>query len=113
MEEILVVDAKVRCDHDGRIENRPSQQWTTIEQVPVLVDDDPEGREINACPNRGANIRRCTKTLRVEKGYSIFVRIDGKAIVLASLEGKTDGTPPGFVHYRVRNPGQTFVWVEA
>jgi hypothetical protein len=113
MEELLVLPALVRCDHDGRVENEASQGWVTVEGDPVLRDDDPEGREIEWCPNRGANIRPCGQTLGVEVGYSVFVRLDERRVVLASLEGKTDGTPPGAVRYRVREPGQTFVLVEA
>jgi hypothetical protein len=32
--------------------------------------------------------------------------------VLGSLDGKTDGTPPMAVHYRMRDAGQHFVWVD-
>ena len=113
MFELLVLPAAIRCDHDGRVENRASQDWVTVAGHPVLRDDDPERREIEWCPNRGANIKPCGKTERVEVGYSVFVTVGEKRAVLASLEGKTDGTPPKAVHYRVRNPGQRFVVVGA
>ena len=74
-------------------------------------DADPEGREIEWCPNRGIDIRACSTTLKVEVGYSAFVRLAGQRVVLANLDGKTDGTPPGVVHYQVRDPGQRFVVV--
>lgn len=109
--ELLVLPATIRCDHDGRIENKASQDWVTVADDPVLREDDPEGRDIDWCPNRGANIKYCGKTLKVEVGYSIFVRLGGRAVVLANLDGKTNGTPPQSVHYRVRNPGQRFVRV--
>lgn len=113
MDELLVLPALVRCDHDGRVANRASQDWVTVDGHPVLRADDPEGRDIGWCPNRGANIKPCTKTLGVEVGYSAFVRLDERAVVLASLQGKTDGTPPGAVLYRVREPGQDLVVVGA
>lgn len=103
----------VRCDHDGKVENNPSQHWVEIAGHPVLVDDDPQGRAIARCPNIGATMKPCVKTLRVFTGYSDWIRIDGDAVVLDSLDGLTDGTVPGTVHYRVRIPGQSFVEASA
>lgn len=102
-------ESVIKCDHDGRVTNRPSQRWVTIGGVPVLVEPDPPGREIVACPNFGPTIKPCAKTLKVAVGYSGFVRIDGREVVLSHLDGFTDGTPPGLVHYRVRDPRQHFV----
>lgn len=111
MFELLILPSTVRCDHDGRIKNENSQDWVTLDGHPVLRAEDPEGREIDWCPNRGADVKRCSTTERVEKGYSNFVTLDGKPVVLASLDGKTNGTPPKAVHYRVRDPRQRYVVV--
>jgi hypothetical protein len=112
MPELLVLSCAVRCDHDGKVQNKESQDWVLVGgDDPVLRNDDPESRDINWCPNQGINIKRCTKTLKVEKGYSNFVTLGGKAVVIANLQGKTDGTPPGAVYYRVRDPGQRFIVV--
>ncbi|MBB5872957.1 hypothetical protein F4553_006391 [Allocatelliglobosispora scoriae] len=99
----------IRCDHDGKVQNNPSQHWVEIAGHPVLVDDDPQNRAIVRCPNIGATMKPCVKTLRVAVGYSEWIRIDGQAVVLDTLDGLTDGTVPGTVHYRVRIPGQSFV----
>jgi hypothetical protein len=101
--------AVVKCAHDGTVQNIASQKWVTVQGVPVLVEDDPEARTITACPNYGPVIKPCAKTLKVTAGYSTRVRIDGEPVVLATLDGLTDGTPPGVVHYTCRNPAQTFV----
>lgn len=106
---ILVKEAILRCGHDGKVENVPSQEWVRVKGSPVLVDNDPQGRDISMCPNIGINIKPCNKTLPVTKGYSTFVRIGGKAVCLDTVEGFTDGTPPGAVKYNVRRPGQTLV----
>ena len=37
-------------------------------------------------------------------GYSAWLRVDGHRVVLSTLDGLTDGTPPGTVHYTVRYP---------
>lgn len=105
----LTADAVIRCGHDGRVATRPSQGWVTVAEVPVLVDDDPEGRQITACPNVGPTMKPCATTLRVDRGYSPWIRVDAHRVVLDHLDGLTDGTVPGTVHYVVRQPGQAFV----
>ncbi|WP_433310868.1 hypothetical protein [Micromonospora chersina] len=106
-------DSLITCDHDGRVANRPSQRWVTVRGVPVLVEADPEGRDITACPNYGPTIKPCTKTLKVTVGYSAWLRVDGHRVVLSNLDGLTDGTPPGLVHHTVRDPRQTFLGADA
>jgi hypothetical protein len=49
----------------------------------------------------------------VAVGYSTWVTIGGKRVVLSNLDGLTDGTVPGTVHYLVRNPWQTYVRVDS
>lgn len=107
--KLLVTAAILRCGHDGLVKNMPSQQWVRVAGLPVLVDHDPQGRDIAMCPNVGINIKPCNRTLLVQKGYSAFVRINAKAVCLNTVEGFTDGTPPGAVKYTVRRPGQGFV----
>jgi hypothetical protein len=107
--EWIILESLIKCDHDGRVQNIAVQQWVTIEQVPVLVDADPEGRGIVACPNYGPTIKPCVTTLAVGVGYSTFIRVDGQRTVLSNLDGLTDGTPPGLVHYRVTDPRQLLV----
>lgn len=107
--EWLRLDSVVKCEHDGRVANEASQSWVTVGGVPVLVEADPEGRSIAACPNYGPVVKPCAKTLKVRVGYSALVRVDGKPAVLSNLDGLTDGTPPGLVHYTLRDARQRFV----
>ncbi|MGI5240979.1 hypothetical protein [Dactylosporangium sp. CA-139066] len=111
--KVVTKDATVRCGHDGRVQNVASQHWVRIGGGDVLVDSDPERRGIVACPNIGPTMKPCTTTLAVISGYSSWVRIGGQAVVMSNLDGLTDGTVPGTVHYTVREPGQTFVAVDA
>jgi hypothetical protein len=107
--KLLVSEAILRCGHDGIVRNVASQEWVRVAGLPVLVDHDPQGRDIGMCPNMGVNIKPCTRTLAVQIGYSGFIRIGGHAVCLDTVEGFTDGTPPGAVKYTVRRPGQAFV----
>jgi hypothetical protein len=105
----VTVRATIKCGHDGRVINQPGQHWVRIDGAPVLVDDDPQGRTIAGCPNYGPTIKPCAKTLRVLAGYSSWLAVDGHRVVLSHLDGLTDGTVPGTVHYTVRDPGQAYV----
>jgi hypothetical protein len=107
---VLTEDALIVCAHElGEVGLAPKQNWVTIAGRKVLVDNDPESRPISKCPNIGVAIKPCQLTLRVDLGYSEFVRIGGQRICLDTVIGKTDGTPPGVVIYHVRQPGQAFV----
>lgn len=107
----LVEDATLVCDHGGRIENKPSQDWVRIAERRVLVENDPEGRDIRLCSNLNPviGLKPCLHTLVVKEGYSTFVRIDGHAVCLDTVTGLTDGSPPGVVNYDVVDPAQSLV----
>jgi hypothetical protein len=108
--KILTEDALLVCNHElGTVGIKPTQDLVAIGGRRVLVDNDPENRPITACPNIGATIKPCQLTLRVQEGYSAWIRVDGKQVCLDTVTGLTDGTPPGTVMYKVRQPGQDFV----
>ncbi|HYY58708.1 MAG TPA: hypothetical protein VE842_15345 [Pyrinomonadaceae bacterium] len=107
---LLTEDAIVVCKHElGIVKNVPSQDWVTIGERRVLVEIDPEGRTIAGCPMYGVGIRPCVTTLKVQAGYSDWIRVDGRRVCLDTITGLTDGTPPGTVKYKVNNAGQPFV----
>ncbi|PTL84225.1 hypothetical protein [Vitiosangium sp. GDMCC 1.1324] len=105
----VTLDALMQCAHLGKVGLIASQSWVTIDGRPVLVQADPEGRPISGCPNIGPTIKPCTTTLKVQAGYSTWIRVDGKPVVLDLVTGLTDGTPPGVVKYKDTTPGQSFV----
>jgi hypothetical protein len=108
--EFLTKDAIILCDHGpGIVQVHHTQTLVTISGRQVLVENDPEGRRITGCPNLGATIKPCTTTLKVNAGYSAFIRIQGRRVCLSTVTGLTDGTPPVAVKYAVRQPGQHFV----
>lgn len=107
----LTEDALIVCKHQlGKVTNTPTQDWVRIAGRRVLVATDPEGRPISGCPNYGPSIKPCTTTLKVQAGYSGWIRIGGRALCLDTVTGYTDGTPPGVVKYVVNAAGQP--WVE-
>ncbi len=107
---LLTEDALVVCNHElGTVNIQATQDLVTVEDRHVLVETNPESRPIKGCPNAGPTIKPCQLTLRVQKGYSDLLRIEGKRVCLDTVTGLTDGTPPGTVKYKVRVPGQGFV----
>lgn len=110
----LTQTAVLVCDHVvGVVAMIPSQHFVRIDGKPVLVAADPVGKAIVGCPNVGPTIKPCTATLAVKKGYSEFVSVGGCKMCLDPITGLTDGTPPGFVNYKVIETGQNFVNVSA
>ncbi|HEX9018919.1 MAG TPA: hypothetical protein VF806_07015 [Anaerolineaceae bacterium] len=109
--KILTLKAVIICAHipPGKVSLSATQKLVTVEGVPVLVRADPEAKSIVGCPNARPGIKPCTLTLVVKKGYSDLMRIDGRQVCLDTINGLTDGTPPGTVNYTVQKPGQTLV----
>jgi hypothetical protein len=106
---VLTEDAVVVCDHaQGMVRVAVGQDLVRIAGRRVLVAGDPVGRPVAGCI-QAPPLKPCTSTLLVQAGHSALVRIGGRPLVLASLDGITDGTPPGAVHFRCRRPGQAFV----
>jgi hypothetical protein len=107
--DLITTSSVIVCDHQAKVIAQASRTWVKVGGPPVLVDNDPEGRVVSHCPNIGPTMKPCTTTLRVAAGYSGWIKVDGKAVVLSNLDGLTDGTVPGTVHYRVRDSRQHFV----
>ena len=107
---VLTEDALLVCNHElGTVRIVATQDLVTVRGRRVLVETDPESRPIVGCPNVGATIKPCQQTLRVQTGYSDLIRINGRRVCLDIVTGLTDGTPPGTVQYKVRQPGQDLV----
>jgi hypothetical protein len=108
--KVLTEDALLLCKHVlGRVKIEHAQGWVTVAGRAVLVDNDPEGRSIESCPWTGIGVKKCQKTLRVIRGYSTLVFVDGKAVCLDTVTGFTESLPP--VLYNVQHPGQVLVGV--
>lgn len=106
----LTENSILTCSHVmGIVANTTSQNFVRIKGNRVLVENNPENRPIAGCPNVGPSIKPCTSTLKAIEGYSSFIRINGRKICLSTVQGITDGTPPGTVTYKVKSIGQKLV----
>jgi hypothetical protein len=98
------------CDHaSGMVTLVASQHFVNIDGGRILIGSDTIGKGIAGCPNVGPTIKPCTSTINLEDGRSAFVTINGKPILLDTVVGGTDGTPPGATKYRVRSVGHALV----
>ena len=58
----MTEDAIVLCTHQlGTVGNQPSQGLVTVDGRKVLVDNDPESRQIRLCPNYGITVKPCNR----------------------------------------------------
>ena len=104
-------DATIICKHPvGVVQNKPSQDWLTIVGRRVLIEPDPENRDINGCTNSaGVNVPCKIATNIQMEGYSELIRVDGHRLCLDTITAFTSGQPPGMFKWVVVNPGQPFV----
>jgi len=108
--KVLTEDAIIRCPHRARVNVPPTQTLVRINGRRLLVNDDPENKTISLCPNSTlSGIMPCTRSLRPDLGYSTFVKIDGRALVLDNITGFTNGTPPASYKYICEGAGQELV----
>lgn len=102
------------CDHaSGVVTLVASQTFVAIDGGRILVGSDTIGKGIAGCPNAGPTIKPCTSTLNLEAGRSAFVTINGRPVLLDTVVGGTDGTPPGATKYRVRAVGHALLDIGA
>ncbi len=110
---VLTKKAYFLCPHGGRSNPRARQGFVFVDNSPMLVRGDPVGRKISGCTNiiPPSGIKPCITTLKVLSGHSAFISIKDRPICISSVEGFTDGTPPGTHRYKVHKSGQN--WVRA
>ena len=96
------------CDHGGPIPAVASQSLVRAAGDAVLVEPDPIGKAV-ACPRQAAQIGQspCMTTFDVSAGYSSWIRIDGRAVCLATIAGHT--AAPDRPGYSVASAGQSLV----
>jgi hypothetical protein len=97
------------CAHGGQVTLIPNQTQVTIQGGSVLCEPDLVGAPIVGCaqpPSPGT--KPCTTVVLTLPGStSPNVTVAGRPAYIATLQGLTDGVPPGAIV--VASPGQTTV----
>jgi len=109
MPPLVTTNATILCSHGGRVTLVPRQTAVMAGGAPVLCEPDLVGAPIVGCPQISATTKPCTTVVSTIPGASTSprVQVQGRPAYVATLNGVTDGVPPGTL--TVVNPGQTTV----
>ncbi|MGW0202990.1 hypothetical protein [Nonomuraea sp. NPDC003201] len=99
MAYILTKASTVRCGpqapHTGTVVT-DSAAKLTVGGSPVLVADSIKGQDITGCKQTGNNITPCLKAdAPLPPSLATKLTTGGAPVVLSTLSGSTNGTPPG------------------
>lgn len=109
MPPIITSNATIMCIHGGRVSLIPKQQSVTIDGGAVLCEPDLAGSPIAGCAlTPSPSTKPCTTVVSTLPGStSLKVLVGGRPAYVATLQGITDGVPPGTI--MVASPGQMTV----
>jgi hypothetical protein len=113
MPPIVTSNAQIMCIHGGQVTLIPKQTSVMISGGMVMCAGDLEGSPILGCPvPPSPGSKPCLTVVSVippmaPPSASATVKVGGKPVLLATLQGMTDGVPPGMI--QVVNPGQMTV----
>ena len=108
MPPVVTSNATIMCVHGGQVTLIPKQTQVMIQGGAVLCDGDLVGAPIIGCaqpPSPGT--KPCTVVSTLPGSTSLKVLVAGRPAYVATLQGITDGVPPGTLI--VANPGQASV----
>jgi hypothetical protein len=112
MPNALTVGSTIQCAHQGKVVLVASQQSLTVDGQAVLVDGDLANAAISGCATVPAPgpppTTRCLMISSVIGGKSTTLSVGGKAVLLDSISGITNGVLAGTPQtWSVTSAGQT------
>lgn len=107
MRTVLNARASIGCGHGGSVQVSAGQSTLTASGSAILVAGDLDGRPISGCLTKPApgGIVPCTLVVSVTGGTAETLSVGGRAALLDTVGGQTNGNPPGAL--AVLLPGQT------
>jgi hypothetical protein len=108
MPKVITQGSSITCAHQGKVQVTPSQNKLKVDGQAVLVEGDLIGAPIVGCTVvESTSTKRCTSVVSMVVGASLKFKVDGKAVLLETAAGLTDGVPPGANLWSVQSAGQT------
>ncbi|MFI6712712.1 hypothetical protein ACIBF7_40165 [Nonomuraea sp. NPDC050478] len=109
MPNVLNADASIGCGHGGTVQLGAGAATLTAGGAKVLAAGDLDGRPISGCGTKPApgGIVPCTAVVSVTGGMAATLSDGGRAALLDTVTGLTNGNPPGTLV--VLSPGQTIL----
>jgi hypothetical protein len=106
--KVLNAGAIVTCVHQGQAQLQASQRTFLVDGQPLLVEGDLVGVPITGCPIPVSQTSKpCLSVVSMTVGSSRNLKIGGKAVLLDSATGVTDGVSPAGNLWSVQFAGQT------
>ena len=108
MPKVLTKGGQVACAHQGTVQLSAGQSLLKVDGQAVLVEGDLDGKSISGCTTPTSQTSQPCKTITaVIGGTATTLKADGKAVLLETVQGTTDGVPPGT--WSVKSAGQTLL----
>lgn len=107
---VLTETASVSCAHAAPVQLRAGQSKLTVGGARVLVAGDLVGAAVTGCTNAPtpSGNKPCLATTSAIGGLSTRLRVGGRAVVLETVGGLTDGVLGGAPQpWSVKAAGQT------
>ena len=113
MPKVLTQGSTLKCLHQGTVVLKAGQTKLTVDGQAVLVEGDLDGAMISGCltPNAPAATpptKPCMTVVSVTTPAATKLKIGGKAVLLETAAGMTDGILPAPTNlWKVETAGQT------
>lgn len=110
MTSLLTEGSTIKCSHQGTVQAVASQTQLHIDGKSVLVHGDLDGASISGCStpdDLSHGMQPCRKVASMMIGAATKMKIGGKAVLLETANGLTDGLPAGANLWSVQSAGQT------
>lgn len=110
MPAALTESSTLKCTHQGSIQLHAGQSKLTVNGSKVLVAGDLAGAAIAGCmlvPPPATNVT-CATVATAIGGVALKLKVDGKGVLLESIQGQTSGSVGGTPQtWSVQSAGQT------
>jgi hypothetical protein len=92
----LTENSSVVCAHQGTVGLSASQSKLKVSGAKVLVDGDLKSAPVNGCTTvPDTNTKTCLTIASVVAGVASKLTVQGKGVLLETIQGQTDGTVGG------------------
>jgi hypothetical protein len=94
---VVTTASRVDCGHGGRV-STAGETKLTVEGAPVLLEAGIQSRSVGTCPvvdDSNTSTVKCRAVTAVTGGRATKLRVNGRAVMLDTLTGGTDGKAAG------------------
>jgi hypothetical protein len=96
MAKVLTTGSTVMCKHGGKVATGSTAKLT-VNGLPVLLAAGVSGRTVTTCPitdDPNTSTTKCRTVAAIIKGPAVKLKVGGQPVILDTLTGMTNGTPP-------------------